>query len=399
MPEFRYVAADGDGTIEAPDQGAAVRQLAWQGILPRRLERIDGRTVENAPQGDPARARPREVSELTRQLAGFLAAGFPLARALAFAGEHAPSPAARALVAAIATDVAAGQTLAAALAHHPEQFDDTYLTMVRAGEDSGQLAAMFTRIAAMRDAAEHLRGEVIGALAYPAIMIAAMAGAVTLMMTLVIPRFAAMFADLGTALPLPTRLLMATSQLAVSWWWLAALGLVAGALGLRQAWRTVDGRRRIEALRDRLPLVGRLLREVADARFARTLALLLQGGVALVPALTGVRGLAGGVAQGEALARGIDEVKAGRPLGDALAATRAFDPTLVELIRLGEESGDIAGMLLRAAERAEHSVNLTLRTLTKVVEPLLILAMGLVVGGLVAAMLLPIVEMNAGGVR
>jgi type II secretory pathway component PulF len=119
--------------------------------------------------------------------------------------------------------------------------------------------------------------------------------------------------------------------------------------------------------------------------------------VALVPALLCVRGLAGSQARNEALGRVIDEVRAGKPLADALAATRAFDRTLVELVRLGEESGDIAGMLGRAAERAERSVNVTLRTLTKVVEPVMILAMGVVVGGLVAAMLLPIVEMNAAG--
>ena len=234
-------------------------------------------------------------------------------------------------------------------------------------------------------------------MAYPGIMILAMVGAVTLMMTTVIPRFAGMFADLGTALPLPTLILLGISQFLAAWWWalgLAGLGLGYGA---RQYGRTPAGCRRFENLRDHVPVVGSLVREAAQARFARTLALLLKGGVALVPALGCVRALGGSLERSAALDRCLAEVTSGRPFAESLAATKTFDPTLVEMIRLGEESGDIAGMLLRAAERSERTVSVILRTLTKVIEPVMILFMGLVVGGIVAAMLLPIVEMNMAG--
>lgn len=407
MPSFAYKALSGSkvtiGSLEAPDRRAALLHLKQKGLTPLELGGGAAAPAAFAPRRSfrlfPPRVGRRDITGLARQLATLLDSGLPLARALDFLQAQAANPALAGLLRDLAARLKAGEALSTAAAAYPHFFDSLFVSMVRAGEAGGIMDRAMAGLAAMRESQEALTSKVKGALAYPAIMFLAMVGAVAVMMVFMVPRFAGMFESMGQALPLPTQILVDLSRLVQQGWWLAPLAAGGAWLALSRLGRTPAGRARLDGAKLRLPLLGPALRKVAMARLCRTLGSLLASGVPLLTALAASSGVAGNAAVSQALDAAQKEVREGRRFGDTCRASGMFPAYVTEMVSLGEESGTLDRMLAKVADHYELEVDQQVKALTSLLEPVMILFMGGVVGFIVMAMLLPIFQMNlmAGG--
>jgi general secretion pathway protein F len=399
MPVFAYHALTAGGQGQSGVVDAETARAAWQalrarGIFPTTLEEARERGPRTAPAW--ARRPPvRELASATRQLATLVGAGVPLADALHAVGEQAAHPGlAHALTVARAR-LREGAALADALAASPHVFPPLYRDLVRAGETSGALPTVLVRLAEHAEASAALRARLRAALTYPIVMTAATAAVLAFLLAWVVPQVTRLFAETGGTLPLPTRLLVGVTDALRAGWWAIPLVGGAAAWALRAWATTAAGRGRLDAWILRLPVAGRLVQRAALARFARTLATLLAGGV---PLETGL-GIAGAVVGNRHLATAVDDardaVRQGRALAPALAATGAFPALFVQLAGVGERGGGLADALARAATTYDGEVEAAVATLTALIEPLLVLVMGAVVLALVTAVLLPLFDLNA----
>jgi general secretion pathway protein F len=339
--------------------------------------------------------RARDLLALTQQLATLVEAGMPLDRALSILEELAPNPRVKAVVADLLHSVRGGTSLSDALAkHHPRPFSRLYINMVRAGEKGGVLEATLRRLAEFQEARQAFTEAIVSALIYPVVISTVGAGAIVFLMTFVIPRFATIFADMGQAIPLPTQILLSTSLVLQSYWWVGALVLVGAILGWRLWTGTADGRLQWDRLLLRLPLVGALLTRVETARFARTLGTMLRSGVPVLGALAVVGDIMTNQIIGRAVHRVSDSVKRGGTVAAAMQEHTPFPALAIHMVRVGEETGRLEDMLLKTAETVEGDVRSELRRLIGLLEPAIILAMGVVVAFIVVAMLLAIFSIN-----
>ncbi len=396
MPTFRYLALDTHGrrqrgTLVAEHARAARTQLRAQGLVPLQVAGSD----EAIPaRGGMHRWPAARLATWTRQLATLVDSGLPLERALAELARAADDASQQALVAALRAEVHAGSTLAAALARHPRVFDAPYRAVVAAGEASGRLGTVLQRLADEREAAEALRQRILSALLYPAIVTAFALAIVVFLMTYIVPQVAQAFASSQRALPTLTVLVLRTSAWLRSWGW-ALLPLLAAAIAAwRLAHRQPAARLALDRAWLRLPLLGRLTRQLDITRLAATLALLVQAGVPLLRALA----TAADTLRNSALQHDVHEalalVREGAPLAAALATRPALAGLLVTFARLGEETGQLGPLLQRAAQQLTDDAQRRLLRLTTWLEPLLIIAMGGVVLLIVLAVMLPIIQLN-----
>ncbi len=405
MPSYSYQGyRDGrscSGEIEGTDRRAALSNLRRLGIRASSLDEAGGRkTPAAAAQPTPGTLRlprriaPKDITAMTRQLATLLGAGFPLARALAFIQRQSDNDGLRELLGGIDAAVRAGTPLSDALAAHPRHFDSLYLSMIRAGEAGGILDTMLDRLAGMREADEALVSKIKGALTYPALMALAMAGSLVVLFSYVVPQFSLMFEQMGQALPTPTRIMMDIGAVFQNWWWalLLALALIAAAPLL--AGRSAGGRLALDRLKLNLPLLGAFANQVIMARLCRILGTLLDSGVGLIATLESSRGVADNLVISRAIGAALKELREGRKLGETLAAAGVFPDLVCEMVSLGEESGQLGPMLLKVAEVYERQTDGLVKALTSILEPVMILIMGAVVGLVVMAMLMPIFSMN-----
>jgi general secretion pathway protein F len=399
MPVFAYRAADRrgqtvDGVMEAPDARAVVERLHREAYFPVKVtpqaERRAWRSFEIS-RG----IRARDLLALTQQLATLVEAGMPLDRALSILEELAPSARVKAVVGDLLHSVRGGSSLSDALAkHHPRPFSRLYLNMVRAGERGGVLEATLRRLAEFQEARQAFTEAIVSALIYPVVISTVGAGAIVFLMTFVIPRFATIFADMGQAIPLPTQILLSSSLVLQSYWWIGALVVVGGILGWRLWTGTAEGGLAWDRLLLRLPLVGALLIKVETARFARTLGTMLRSGVPVLGALAVVGDIMTNQIVGRAVHRLSDSVKRGGTVAAAMQEHTPFPPLAVHMVRVGEETGRLEDMLLKTADTVEADVRSELRRLIGLLEPAIILAMGVVVAFIVVAMLLAIFSIN-----
>jgi general secretion pathway protein F len=399
MPVFVYRAADRrgqtiDGVMEAPDARAVVERLQKDAYYPIRVsahaER--GRWPAFRTSG---RFSQRDLLALTQQLATLVEAGLPLDRALAIVEELAPSPRAKALVGDLLASVRGGASLSEALAkHHPRPFSRLYINMVRAGEKGGVLEVTLRRLAEFLEARAAFAEAVVSALAYPAVITAVGIGAIIFLMTFVIPRFATIFADLGQAVPLPTQILMATSAAVQGYWWLGVLVALAGVLAWRIWTGTPEGRLAWDQTVLGLPVVGRLAMKIETARFARTLGTMLKSGVPVMGAMAVVGDMMTNQAIGRAVERLADGVKRGGTVAAGMQEQARFPALAIHMVRVGEETGRLEEMLLKVAETFETDVRTELKRVLGLLEPAIILGMGVLVAFIVVAMLLAIFSIN-----
>jgi general secretion pathway protein F len=398
MPVFLYRAADRhgqtiDGVMEAADARAVVERLHREAYFPIRVVLHAERAAWLGLGG--GRLRQRDLLAMTQQLATLFEAGLPLDRALAILEELAPSPRLRTIVGDLLRSVRSGASLSEALAkHHPRPFSRLYINMVRAGEKGGVLEITLRRLAEFLEARAAFTEAVVSALAYPVVVTTVGAGAIVFLLTFVVPRFATIFDDLGQAIPLPTQVLLAVSSAVQAYWWVGLVAVLAAVLAWRAWTGTPDGRLAWDRVVLRLPRVGALVLAIETARFTRTLGTMLKSGVPVLGALAVVGEMMTNRAVARAVGRLSDAVKRGGTLAVALQDGGQFPRLAVHMVRVGEETGRLEEMLLKTADTFENDVRTELKRMIGLLEPAIILAMGVLVAFIVVAMLLAIFSLN-----
>lgn len=402
MAVFEYEGLDAQGKgargiVDAEGLRAARAKLKRQGVFATRLEETR-RSVDAA--GEPAvpwfgqAIRAGELSLITRQLATLLGAGLPLVAALGALLEQIETERVRRVLSQVREGVNEGKAFHDALADQGRSFPDIFRNMVSAGEASGTLPLVLARLADFLEGSMAFRRKVQSALVYPILMGFLGTGILWFLLTSVVPRVTKIFEDVQRALPLPTRILLAASAGLRAYGWIVLVAAAAGVFALRRYGKTPEGRLNLHGLVLRLPVYGRFRRVVAVTRFARTLGTLLSSGVPLLTSLDIARAVLGNAVLEQAVVAARTEVREGRSLRDALRASGQFPAAVCQMVGVGEESGALDVMLLKVAEAFEAQVEAAVVTLTSLLEPLMILAMGLAVGFVVLAVLLPIFEMS-----
>jgi len=380
------------GTIEADSPVSAVVRLGRAGIFPFFLrERPVGlrRGGWFAP-----RVSTQAVAHMSRQLADLLGGGVAVDRALALVSSQVEHQTLRAVLQQAQEAVRAGRLLSEALASYPQWFSPVYLGMVRAGESSGQLEAALARLADMLENESDMTHRLIAALAYPLLVLSLGLVTVVLLMLVVIPNVRLLFDEMGQRLPLPTRLLLASSQAISQWWLLWVVGLVGMGWGVRAWIHSVRGRAWLDHTLLRLPLIGTLIGKHELARWMRHLGLLIGQGLAVLPALGIASRLLSNTHLRQAMEQAARGVQAGLGLAAALAASRRVPVFVCNMVSVGEESGSLERALLTAASAYERDAAHLVRVAMSLLEPSLIIIVGLIVMGIVLSLLLPIFELG-----
>jgi general secretion pathway protein F len=400
MPVFTYRAADRagktvDGVMEAPDARSVVERLHREAFYPIRVAPHAERRGLGGTVTLSRGVRPRQLLALTQQLATLFEAGLPLDRALTVLEELAPTPRLKTIVTDLLHGVRGGSSLSDALMrHHPRPFSRLYVNMVRAGEKGGVLEVSLRRLAEFLEARAAFRDAVVSALAYPLVITTVGAGAIVFLLTFVIPRFASIFSDLGQAIPLPTQILLSVSLYARAYWWVAP----PVAMGLVLIWRvwtsTAEGRLAWDRGVLRLPIVGQLANKIETARFTRTLGTMLKSGVPVLGAMAVVGDMMSNTAVAAAVGRIAQDVKRGGTIAASMREHASFPPLAVHMVRVGEETGRLEDMLLKVADTFEEDVRTELKRVIGLLEPIIILGMGVLVAFIVVAMLLAIFSIN-----
>ena len=401
MPAFRFEALDAlgkstNGLLEADNARAARSQLRAQALVPLAVTQV--LSAGTAPAGMRLSRRVFNATGLavwTRQLAGLVGSGLQLERALTALSDEAEDPRQRELVAHLRSEVNAGAPFAQALGGAPREFDDVYRGVVAAGEQSGALGIVLERLADDLEAREELKGRLIGATLYPAIVSVIAFVIVIFLVTYVVPQVATVFTSSKRSLPLLTIAMMAVSGFLRSWGWLLVIGLAAAVGALAFSLRNEAFRERFDAGWLDLPLIGRLSRGYNAARFAGTLAMLAGAGVPILKALQAAAETLSNRAMRADAMDALVQVREGAPLASALAGKKRFPGILAMFARLGEQTGQLPVMLERAAKQLSAEVQRRALQMATVLEPLLIVAMGGVVMLIVLAVLLPIIQLNS----
>lgn len=401
MPAFRFEALDAagktiNGLVEADNPKAARAQLRTQHMVPLNVALVQTAEAEGGSPKLFARRvfNSSELSVWTRQLSGLVVAGLPLERALTALADEAEDPRQRELVAHLRAEVNAGSPFARALTGFPREFDDVYRGVVAAGEQSGQLGGVLDKLANDLEEQQQLKSKLIGATLYPAIVSLFAVVIVIALLVFVVPQVAQVFSSSKRALPFLTQFMLGLSAFMRGWGWLLGL-VVFGGLGLLIVARRDEGfRQRFDAFWLELPIIGRLSRGYNAARFAGTLAMLAGSGVPILKALQAAAETLSNRAMRADAMEALVQVREGAPLASALAAKKRFPGLLSMFARLGEQTGQLPLMLQRAAVQLSGEVQRRALAIATVLEPLLIVVMGLVVMLIVMSVMLPIMQMN-----
>jgi len=400
MPAYRYEALDAagksrSGLLEADNARTARAQLRQRDLVPLAMVPVTAATTD----GSAARFTRRVFSSTdravwTRQLAGLVGSGLPLERALTALADESDNQAQRELVAHLKSEVNAGSSFGRALATAPREFDEVYRAVVAAGEQSGALGPVLERLADDLEQQQALRTKVLGALLYPAIVSVVAMIIVMVLVTWVVPQIATVFTTSKRALPLLTVAMLNISAFVRNWGWAVALLAVAGVTALKLARRNEAFRQRSDAWVLRLPLLGRLARGYNAARFGGTLSLLAGAGVPILKALQAAAETLGNRAMRADALDALVQVREGAPLASALAGKKRFPGLLAMFARLGEQTGQLPQMLNRASTQMSAEVQRRAMAVATIMEPLLIVGMGLIVVLIMLAVLMPIIQLN-----
>ncbi|MFZ2989002.1 type II secretion system inner membrane protein GspF [Ideonella sp.] len=402
MPAFKYEALNPagktlNGLIEADNAKAARGQLRAQGLVPLNLSQVAMNEAGTGASQSKFGRKAFSASGLTvwtRQLAGLVGSGLPLERALTALADEAEDPRQRELIAHLKSEVNAGSPFARALASAPREFDEVYRAVVAAGEQSGALGGVLERLADDLEERQALTAKLIGAMLYPAIVSLIAVVIVTFLVTYVVPQVASVFTNGKRALPGLTVAMLAISAFVRNYGLYMLLLLVAGGIGLSSALRKEAFRLRFDAAMLQLPLIGRLARGYNAARFAGTLAMLAGAGVPILKALQAAAETLGNRAMRADAMDALVQVREGAPLASAMAGKKRFPGLLAMFARLGEQTGQLPRMLDRAAKQLAGEVQRRAMAVATILEPLLIVVMGMVVMLIVLAVLLPIIQLN-----
>jgi general secretion pathway protein F len=404
MPVYEYRALDGagksvNGIVDADSAVVARQRLRGSGIFPVEVKETSARP-KDAPSAPPSistllkRVKQGELSATTRQLSILVGAGIPLVASLDALISQITNPLLKKIMAQVKESVNEGNSLAFSLSQHPKVFSQIYVNMVRAGEASGSLDLVLDRLADFSENQQALRGRFRAALAYPIFM--SLIGTVVLfiLVIFVVPNITKIFTEMHQTLPLPTLALIGISNFLKSFWWLVLLVLGGGIILVKKLIKTPRGRHVWDEAKLRIAILGGINTKMAMARFGRTLGSLLQSGVPLLTALQIVRNIVNNSLVAEAIDSAMEEIEAGKSLAAPLSKSHWFPPIAIQMISVGEQSGELETMLNKIADIYEREVESQIMALTSMLEPIMILVMGLIVGFIVISILLPIFEMN-----
>ncbi|MBA0097609.1 type II secretion system F family protein [Stenotrophomonas indicatrix] len=378
-------------------------QLAKNANLLRaelRRQGINPGTVKTKPKplfgaaGKPI--KPRDIAFFSRQMATMMKSGVPIVSALEIIGSGHKNPRMKKMVDAIRTDIEGGSSMYEAVSKHPVQFDELYRNLVRAGEGAGVLETVLDTVATYKENIEALKGKIKKALFYP-IMVVVVAMLVSgIMLVFVVPQFEDVFKSFGADLPAFTMLVVNLSRFMVSWWWLMLIVAIGTAVGAVMAYkRSPKMQHAMDRFVLKVPVIGQIMHNSAIARFARTTAVTFKAGVPLVEALSIVAGATGNTVYEEAVLRMRDDVSVGYPVNVSMKQTNLFPHMVIQMTGIGEEAGALDAMLFKVAEYYEQEVNNSVDALSSLLEPMIMVFIGTIVGGMVIAMYLPIFKLGA----
>jgi len=400
MPYFTYTARDmagrpQAGTMEAADRSSVLAKLREGGLLVSRVEETKGKGGGHADFVAKifSGIKVREVAVFSKQFAAMINAGLTMIRCLRVLEKQASNPTFKDIIAALRDDVTSGSSLSTAMAKHPKAFSRLYVAMVRAGEESGSLDVTLNRLATHLEKDVALRDQVAAGTKYPQAIAFVAIIIVTFLMIFVIPTFQQMFSDLGSQLPLMTRILMFVATTMKKFWYIVLVILVGVPFALGRYSKTAVGREVMDRIKLRLPVFGLLNRKISVARFTRTLGTLLASGVSIIKALSIVEETAGNVVVEHAIQRVRESIKEGQSIAEPLELSGVFPPMVTSMIAVGEESGALDDMLNKIADFYDAEVESMVKALTSLLEPVLISVMGGIVGFIVISLLLPMFKL------
>ncbi|WP_438017456.1 type II secretion system inner membrane protein GspF [Sorangium sp. So ce315] len=387
------------GVRDAENAKALRAALRKDGIM------LTGATEEQAAKAKAKRdlkilefaGRPStsEVAVMTRQLATLIGAGIPLFESLNALIEQVEKESLKKVLTQVREQVREGTSFAKALEAHPTVFPPLYVSMVRAGEASGTLEGVLTRLTVFMENQAKLVGKVTAALAYPALMALIGVGLISVLMIAVVPNVTGIFASMDQALPWYTAALIGTSEFAASYWWLVLIAIAGAIYGFRRWVRTPKGRLRWDTFVLRAPIFGKLIQMLSIARFARTLATLLSSGVALLSAMDIVRSVLGNAALEKVVVDAIGSIREGQSIAEPLKRSGRFPPIVTHMIAIGEKSGQLESMLENVADAYDSAVETRVQVLTSLLEPLMIVVMGGAVAFIAISILMPLIQMSS----
>lgn len=380
------------GEITSSNPAIAKAELRKQGIVATRVKKKSNGLNFNIGGG----VTPADISLFTRQMATMMRAGVPLVQSFEIVADGVDKPKLRTLINAIRTDVSGGNSFASAIRRHPAHFDDLFCNLVDAGEQSGSLETMLDRIATYKEKTEALKAKVKKAMTYPAAVMVVALIVSGILLIKVVPQFEQVFAGFGAELPAFTQMVIRFSEWTQEYWFLVVAGVAGAGFAFMQA------RRRSEALRNlidrvslHIPVMGNIIEKSAIARFARTLSTTFAAGVPLVDALNSVAGAAGNSVYHAAILKVRDDVSTGQQLNFSMRATGVFPNMVIQMVAIGEESGALDSMLEKSATHYETMVDDLVDNLTALMEPMIMSVLGVLIGGLIIAMYLPIFQLGA----
>jgi type IV pilus assembly protein PilC len=401
--KLRYSAFDRGGkpvsaVIDAPDVSEGMESLRRDGLYVVEIAEV-GEHSESGGGGKHRRigmgGRLKFLATFSRQLCVLVSSGTPLVQSLNAVERQASNPTWRGVMSSIRERVEEGMPLSEAMKDWPEYFDPISRSLVAAGESSGNMSDLLQRLSVLVRKQLHLRNSIISAMIYPSVLVTAGFGVLMTMMFFVLPRFVALFDSLGVPLPPTTRFLIGFSGLLRAYWWIALPVLIALPIGIRSYFRTEGGRQFAHRASLRLPKVGNVLKSLILARVTRLLGVLLDGHVSLLEALSLTKQAAGNVCYAELITRAEDAVSHGDAISSAFADTDLVSPSVHEAIRSGEHSGNIGGLLLQIADTLDEDNEIIVRTLTSVLEPLILIGLGILVAFIAISMFLPLFDLAA----
>ncbi len=426
MAKFKYIAVDSkgketQGEIEADSQAVAIARIREQQLYPTKLiplseKKVEKKADKTAPRAVPGAARAKakgskmsmeirlpaflskvkskQLMTFTRQLATLIDAGLPLLRGLQIIVRQEKNPLLKRTTQQIADSIESGGTFAEALSSHPRIFNKLYVNMVRAGEIGGVLDTVLMRLAEFMEKAQKIKSKVTGAMVYPVVVLVMALGILLFLMTFIVPKFADIFKDLleGASLPPLTMVVMKISDALTKQLPYVALGVVVLVVCIRLLAKTSFGRLALDKFKLSMPIFGVLIQKTAISRFSRTLGTLMSSGVPVLQALSIVKETSGNEALGRAIQVVHDSVKEGENMAPPIESTKMFPPMVTGMVEVGEETGKLPEMLMKIADSYDDDVDATVQGLTSVIEPLLIIFLALIVGTIVIALFLPLIE-------
>jgi type IV pilus assembly protein PilC len=393
MPTFTYTARDVKGemkqaTVEAPNREEVMNQLRKQ-----KLQVIEVDEGAGAPKKRSGAIKMRDIVIFTRQFSTMINAGLPLVQALSILSEQSENPVLKDITRSVVYDVESGNTLADAMRKHPKAFNELYVNMVAAGEAGGILDTILLRLAVFIEKNDQLMRKVKGAMVYPLVIMSVAAVAISALLFFVIPTFEKMFKEAGVPLPLMTQIVISLSAFLQAYWWAMGIGGFVGFRVFKQWHKTPAGTMAVDRLMLKLPILGDVVRKSAVSRFTRTLGTLISSGVSILEGLEITAKTSGNRVIHDAIMESRASIAGGDTISAPLKKSKVFPPMVISMINVGEQTGGLDEMLTKIADFYDDEVDAAVGGLMAMMEPLMIVFLGIVVGGMVVAMYLPIFDM------